>query len=110
MLKLYTSGASIIDILRGPSCLIGTPLYSTSIFCLSLHWCISTASFAQRYFLRPSNFVEDVQAFGVNMADPNAIFQNCFYIGNQFNGILYGEPWFSRSHVSSVLTIACALT
>lgn len=27
------------------------------------------------------------------MADPNAVFQNCYYVGNNFNAILYGEYW-----------------
>ena len=29
------------------------------------------------------------------MADPMALFQNAFYIGNNFNGILYGMYSFS---------------
>ncbi len=24
------------------------------------------------------------------MQDPNAVFQNCFYVGNTFNAMLYG--------------------
>ena len=42
------------------------------------------------------------------MADSLAVFQNAFYIGNNFNAILYGNPHLPLATLNPTLTLASA--